>query len=436
MTRLTRSHRINGGATETRRCAPGRAIVAALAVSIAVLAIGSVSSFAPVGAVFAQVPGTSGPISLGDLFTGPESTDLKAGSDVVLIDHVANASMRQCRTQKVNIKVVVPTGDPMFQQALGTARRDVIDAVLRKQGVSAERYAVDYGGMGAKDDVQVEHGEIIPDKDRPKLDTTSEPPKGRKVKANDKIIVTMVATDRANQWQTGIKSIQLQDISTNPNGILVQPTADYGRLPNPCNAATMQRTHVVTYNVPSPAPLIVRLRAIAEDFAGNIDTDIAEFPTGDWHGSIDWSMRHPTGRVWGRLDVTIDYDGQGNLKGRMAGEEYTEAQWATCRLTTRTPAKISGNLVGQYTPGRNTMSLRVADQQFQQGQMSISGCGPDLAGPFGGSGPLYPPGLVELLNSLAVRADGSVEASGEWPVTGAPAQATLRMKLTLRRARN
>lgn len=433
-------HRINGRAAETRRCAPGRAIAAALAVSIAVLAIGGVSSLAPVGAVFAQVPGTSGPISLGDLFKGPDSVGLKDGKDVVLRDHVANAPKRRCRTQKVNIKVVVAKGDLLFQNALGQARRDVIDAVLRKQGVSAERYAVDYGGMGAKDDVQVEHGDIIPDKQPPTLVMTSVRPKGSKVKAHEKIEVKMVATDRANEWQTGIKSIYLQDISTDPNGILVPQPADYGRLPDPCNAATMQRTHVVTYTVPSPAPLKVRLRALAEDFAGNIGTDIAEYPTGDWQGSIDWRTHHPTatGRNWGRLDLTIDYDGQGNLKGRMAGDEYIDGQAATCRQFTLTPAKLSANLVGQYTPGRNTMSLRVADQQFQQGQWSTSGCeGGTTSGRFGGGGPLYQPGLAQLLNSLTVGADGSVEASGEWPMTPAStAPNTLRLKLTLRRAGN
>ena len=56
--------------------------------------------------------------------------------------------------------------------------------------------------------------------------------------------------------------------------------------------------------------------------------------------------------------------------------------------------------------------------------------------PFGGSGPLGQTGLDQLLNSLTVRADGSVEASGEWPVTPASAQATLHMKLTLRRTQN
>ncbi len=68
MTRLIRSR------TEPTRCAPGRAMGAALAASVAFLAIGGVSSFAPTGAVFAQTPGTAGPLTF-DLFTG-DSVDL------------------------------------------------------------------------------------------------------------------------------------------------------------------------------------------------------------------------------------------------------------------------------------------------------------------------------------------------------------------------
>jgi hypothetical protein len=111
-------------------------------------------------------------------------------------------------------------------------------------------------------------------------------------------------------------------------------------------------------------------------------------------------------------------------------------------MTTQTPAKLSAKLVGQYTPGRNTMSLRVAEPHAEQGQFSMCAIGPGggplrMSGqPFGGSGPHGQTGLDQLLKSLTVKADGSVEASGEWPVTPASAQATLHMKLTLRRAQN
>lgn len=119
----------------------------------------------------------------------------------------------------------------------------------------------------------------------------------------------------------------------------------------------------------------------------------------------------------------------------MAGDDHTEAEWASCRITTQTPSKLAANLGGQYTPGRNTMSLRVADPQVEQGQYSAS-CAPG-GHSFGGGGPLGQPGLAQLLNSLTLRADGSVEASGESPVTPAgPVPTTLHMKLTLHRTQN
>jgi hypothetical protein len=112
-------------------------------------------------------------------------------------------------------------------------------------------------------------------------------------------------------------------------------------------------------------------------------------------------------------------------------------------MTTQTPAKLSANLVGQYTPGRNAMSLRVADPHFEQGQFSMCAIGPGggplrMSGqPFGGGGPLGQPGLAQLLNSLTVKADGSVEASGEWPVAPAsPVPTTLHLKLKLQKAQN
>jgi outer membrane protein OmpA-like peptidoglycan-associated protein len=105
----------------------------------------------------AQTPGTAGPVSLSDLFNAPDSFDLKGNANAALNAAIVNADMRQCRTQKANIKVVMAKGNDLFQQALGQARCDVIAAVLKQQGVADERYAVAYGGIGAKDDVQVEY---------------------------------------------------------------------------------------------------------------------------------------------------------------------------------------------------------------------------------------------------------------------------------------
>ena len=215
--------------------------------------------------------------------------------------------------------------------------------------------------------------------------------------------------------------------------------------PRPCAEKQWKQILEVTYTVPPNPPPIIRLRAVAEDFAGNKDDDVGEFPTGDWHGTIDWRISNPgPARLWGRLDLAFDYDGRGNLKGRMAGDSHAELppRGEFCGMTTQTPAKLSTNLAGQYTPDRNAMSLRVADPHAEQGQISLCAIGPGggplfMSGqPFGGSGPIGQTGLDQLLNSLTVRADGSVEASGEWPVTPAEAQSTLHMKLTLQKAQN
>jgi hypothetical protein len=94
MTRVIRSDRIGGRAPEARRYARGTAMAAALIASVAVLAMSGVSSLTPIGSVIAQTPGTSGPVSLGDLFKALDSPDLKDSADGVLNAAIVNASSR------------------------------------------------------------------------------------------------------------------------------------------------------------------------------------------------------------------------------------------------------------------------------------------------------------------------------------------------------
>jgi len=408
---------------------------------VAVLAIGGAGSLSPIGAVFAQTPGTAGPVSLGDLFKPNDSVDLRDGAEGKLRDAAAQTLNPRGCAQKAKFKVTVKPGDPLFQAALAQARRDALKALLADSALSSR---LEFSGeIGIKDDVQVDY-DRMPDREKPKLHTSSVPPKGSKVKPGGLIKVTMVARDDATTWQTGIQSIQL--IAQNPGGDALVGAQGYSPVIRPnCEGRPEPRTLVLTYEVPRNPPPVVRLRAIAEDFANHHDTDIGEFPTGDWYGTIDWRIPFPAGRMWGRLDLTFDYDGRGNLTGRIAGDDHVETQPSGefCGMTTQTPSKLSANLAGQYTPGRNTMSLRVADPQIEQGQFSMCAIGPGggplrMSGmPFGGGGPLGQPVLAQLLNSLVVTADGSVEASGEGPVAPASAvQTTLHLKLTLRKAQN
>ncbi len=394
-----------------------------------VCAIVFVASAALIGvagsAALAQTPGTAGPITF-NLFTG-DSVVLNPKEAQRLIDAARKAQAPgQCPLGRLTF--YSSERDPLFQEATAAARRDAVLQYLNGQGIDASRFFADAAFVkdGKRNDVELDLN-AGRDQTAPTLDVTWTPPKGTKVKANQRITAKAVARDDTNRWQSGINTIDLDVQGGGPFGF-----QDYPRPQPPCANPPPPRTLEGVYTVPSDPPPIVRLRAVTKDFAGHDARDIAEFPTGDWYGHIDWSFRHPTGRLWGRLDVTFDYDGHGNLKGRMAGDEHTEARWEPCRLTSQTPAKLSANLVGQYTPGRNTMSLRAIDQHGEQGRYSLD-CASASGVPFGGVGPLYQPGLAQLLNSLTVRADGSVEASGEGPATPASAHATLHLKLTLRR---
>ncbi len=319
MTRLIRSSRIIGSGAETRRCAPGRAIAVALAASFAVLAIGGVSSFAPTGSAFAQTPGTAGPVSLGDLFMPGDSVDLRPGAEQKLREAAAQAINPRGCPQQAKFKVIVKRGDPLFQAALAAARRDVIRTIVEQQLPSIR---TEFSGeIGSKDDVQVDY-DRMQDKEPPKLHTSSVPPKGTKVKPNDLIKVTMVARDDATTWQTGIQRIQL--IAQNPGGDALVGAQDYPPVIRPtCEGQPEPRTLVLTYTVPSNPPPIVRLRAIAEDFVNLSDFDIGEFPTGDWYGTLEFNSEGVTSGVRltiiDRMDIVLEYDGQGNLTGSLVG---------------------------------------------------------------------------------------------------------------------
>ena len=115
MTRLNRCSRMGGSGIKTRRGAPGRALAAVLIAAVAALAIGGVSSLAPGSAAFAQTPRTAGPVSLGDLFTGPDTMDLKPGAEKSFRDAVRKAqaardALAPGQCPKPKITVTVPGG--------------------------------------------------------------------------------------------------------------------------------------------------------------------------------------------------------------------------------------------------------------------------------------------------------------------------------------
>jgi hypothetical protein len=308
----------------------------------------------PAEPAFAQTtPGTAGPISLGELFAGPESVELTPGAAEKLLEAAAGAINpgADC-PQQANFKVIVKRGDLLFQQALAAARRDTLITALKNQNFPDSRYEfIQEDWQGSANDVQVSYSRMR-DRQRPNLHTSSVPPKGTKVKPGDRITVTMVARDDANRAQSGIHRIQL--VARTAGGDEGVGSQDYPlvRRPN-CEGMPEARTLVLSYTVPRNPPPIVRLVAVTEDHVGLSDHDHAEFPTGDWYGTF--TMRNPTEgsqQTHARADIALNHDGKGNLAGTMVGEqELIASRRGNCSFKTNQPNRFRMTLVGSYTEG-------------------------------------------------------------------------------------
>jgi hypothetical protein len=257
------------------------------------IAIASASSAAiglTFAIAFAQQPQTAGPVSLGELFTGPDSVTLKGDSEEKIREAAAKANDPRGCPQKAKFTVRVGPGDRTFQGALAAARRDRIKDFLQNQ---PGRFDVT-DEVGGSYDVQVDY-DRMPDREPPKLHMSSVPPKGTKVRAGDRIKITMTARDDATPTQTGIQSIQL--LAQGPGGDERVGGENYRPVVRPnCEGRPEPRTLEVTYTVPNNPPPIVKLVAITEDFVNLTDVDRAEFPTGDLAGRFHFSRDHPAPR--------------------------------------------------------------------------------------------------------------------------------------------
>ena len=219
-----------------------------------------------------------------------------------------------------------PGDDDLMRDALAKSRKEALHAALKRLGLDAARFEIKIDiepGAKKSDDIQVNYpkSKTDGDKDGPNLKTNSEPKKNTKVKAGDKIKVTITASERYEDghksWPTGVRSIQLL-----ADDGKVDPDSDFGIKPPPCE----RRTVVITYTVPSSPPPIVHLKVLAEDAVGNPSTESAEFPTVDvWTGTMhsettgDYGKTGAcTGESWDhelRLIVGADNKVTGKAKG-------------------------------------------------------------------------------------------------------------------------
>ena len=310
-------------------------------------------------------------IATDDLFQ-PNTQNFKPGAGERLVNFVKQAQMpgSQCPID-VDFTVFDSSSDPLWSQTMAGTRREAIERVLRGLGPSVRVTAKSTNGIISAVIISTQ---TATDKERPKLDTNSVPRKGSKVKAGDKITVTMVARDNANLWQTGIKTVQL--VADSEEGRFIE-VRNY--LPSPgCLAPPMERRVVATYTVPQTPPLIVRLGALAEDHVGLTDTDVGEFPTqGDWYGRIEWSAHSPEDttrrpnenraetKFGGQADLSLNYDGRGNLSGTLRGSWQVDTMWwgfphgdgRMCKGSSP-PTPVSADIVGSYTPGPEAVTLQ------------------------------------------------------------------------------
>lgn len=129
-----------------------------------------------------------------------------------------------------------------------------------------------------------------PDQDAPKVSVNSSPVKGTKVKAGDVIKIDATASERrtGGTWQTGVQRFQL--VRKGPGGgieELIQEVTDPSRLPKPCDQKSWSKVIEASYKVPNNPPPVIKLCAIAEDYAENESFKCGEFPTGDvWEGTL------------------------------------------------------------------------------------------------------------------------------------------------------
>jgi hypothetical protein len=363
-----------------------------------------IGTMAPCSEALAQAAGT---VSIKDVFPVEVGAITPTPEGEKRFTDAAKKANAPGECPKATVKIVMKKGEPLFQESVAAVRRDNLRKILDRAGLNANRFQFERDTNGKADDVQIDY-DASRDREKPKLATDSEPRKGSKVTGRTKIKVTMVARDDANRWQSGIQSIQLLAESDGNRSVKAE---NWPPRPQTCEHAPEPRQLVAIYEVPRNPPPIVRLRAITEDFVGHYDTDVAEFPTGDWYGRLEWSMRVGPAQGWSRFfgtaDLAVSVDGRDGLAGTILGSASMEGFSSECpHVRTLAPTIGRARLVGSYTPGADTMTLAVQQvETVSKGR--ISKCmGTELPAPTAEFA------LLLHTNRLQKRADNTFYASG------------------------
>ncbi len=286
----------------------------------------------PVDGGSGTVPGSSGArATSGDSNSGSSPRAQRpCDLTVDLIDssraaHVTFAVMWKCPETFQEVS-------PLLWARVGEALKTIDTLRLQPGSDIVRAFAVDPCYPGSKDlpgtrmDIELEEDPLVPngivlgpDQDAPKVSVNSSPVKGTKVKAGDVIKIDATASERrtGGTWQTGVQRFQL--VRMDPGGgieELIQEVTDPSRLPKPCDQKAWSKVLAASYKVPDNPPPVIKLCAIAEDYAGNENFKCGEFPTVDvWEGTLNThvtvagSYKTCTGTWRAKIKIVAGEDG-------------------------------------------------------------------------------------------------------------------------------
>ena len=336
----------------------------------------SVVGFDPLGITAAQAQGSGGPCSatpchlagmfdpdLPDLHGSPQLTDLRNAA----LDFVKGSSKEKdqaCYPLPITLTLYTKlSSDPEFSAQLANARMAALTSAL---GLDPEKNVEPVKAWGPDSTADVTFNNDV-DRDPPVLKTNSTPPKNTKVKPGDQIKIHATASERHadghKSWPSGVKSLQFI-----ANGTLMD-SKDYGMKPPPCEV----RVFEPVYTVPSKPPPIVHLIIYTEDATGHGTFEPADFPTGDWYGTL---REHAQGNIYNDtiyVHFSFNEERDGTIKGtgRVDKMKSEPQLWTGCTSTRTLNLKpgeaefpISGRRVGDEfqldlpTDRRLTMNIK------------------------------------------------------------------------------
>jgi hypothetical protein len=349
----------------------GRSLLSILAALVAVAPLG-LMAVSP--AAVAQQPAQVA-FSTYELFAGPDSVDLDPGALARLADAIRGAGVPDgCPVGKLRIRVA--EGDPLFQEALLAARRDAALAALDRLVPVAGRLLVEtaiFGGNEGHDAVY----DFPRDTAAPALRANSMPRKGSKVQPGRRIVVRIAARDDAGPWETGVKTIQL--VADSEAGRFIA-SENY----EPCSDPKEKRVQA-TYEVPADPPPVVRLTALAEDHSGHLVEESAEFPTGDWYGTITSTAKGNIYNDTAEIDFSFSVAADGAISANGHARMRSHPQPGPDCVYTRT-----------ITPGEFDVEIEV-ERDFLGNEFKIT---PSRAG-----GATYVHHYTGVCNGLGTRTD-------------------------------